>query len=122
MDADASLEGWEPSLSDDLPLSRIVDLAFDYRGDVTIATVDGSEVVGYVFNRDGSAHEPFLQMLRPGYDEPSTIPYAQITTIRFTGKDTAFGKSYDAWKQRREQQEAHKRQPSEEPRDRDGTS
>ena len=116
MDTNASLQGWEHSPSDALPLSRIVDLAFDYRGDVTVAMADGSEVIGYVFNRDGSAPEPFLQMLRPGHDEPSTIPYAQITAIRFTGKDTAFGKSHDAWKQRRERQ-AHKPQPSRELRD-----
>ena len=121
MDAHASLQGWEPSPTDDLPLSRIVDLAFDYRGDVTIAVVGGAEVVGYVFDRDGAAREPFLQMLRPGHGEPTTIPYAQITAIRFTGKDTAFGKSHEVWKQRREQ-ESRKPQPPREHETRDGTS
>jgi hypothetical protein len=46
-----------------------IDKAFDYRGDVTL-TVRGETVEGYMFNRDA---------------------------IAFTGKDTADGKSWEAW-------------------------
>ena len=33
---------------------------------------------------------------------PFTIRYSEIRTIRFTGKDTAAGKSYAAWLKRKE--------------------
>ena len=31
-----------------------------------------------------------------------TIPYARIQSIKFTGKDTAAGRSWEAWVKRRE--------------------
>jgi hypothetical protein len=36
-------------------------------------------------------------MFERGESAPSTIPYARIRAIRFTGKDTAAGNSYAAW-------------------------
>ena len=101
-DEERSLEGWEPQPGEELPLARIIDLAFDYRGNTTVVTVDGDEVEGFVFNRDAEAAEPFIQMfdLEGG---PLRIPYARIRTIRFTGKDTAAGGSYAAWLRRKEQ-------------------
>jgi hypothetical protein len=41
-----------------------------------------------------------------GGTEPRIIPYADITAIAFTGKDTADGKSWDAWVSKKE----HERQ------------
>jgi hypothetical protein len=35
---------------------------------------------------------------------PIRIPYRDIRTIRFTGKDPAAGNSYAAWLRRREQE------------------
>jgi hypothetical protein len=73
-----------------------IDKAFDYRGDVTL-TVRGETVEGYMFNRDASAVPPRVEMYVKGSDEPRIIPYADIDTIAFTGKDTADGKSWEAW-------------------------
>jgi hypothetical protein len=106
MDEEPSLEGWAPEPSSTLPLSRIVDLAFDYRGNTTVVKVDGSELEGYVFNRDAEVAEPFLQMFDGAGNGPVRIPYREIRTIRFTGKDTAAGTSYTAWVRRREQERA----------------
>ena len=39
---------------------------------------------------------------------PITIPYAEVATIKFTGKDTAAGSSWKAWVERREKEKAGK--------------
>jgi hypothetical protein len=96
-----SLEGWEPAIGVEVSLEEAVERAFDYRGDVTVVRQDGSEVVGYLFNRNVEASRRFVQMFDRAGDGPLTIPYAEIRTIRFTGRDTAAGKSYEAWLRRK---------------------
>lgn len=96
-----SLEGWAPELCTADELAQVVDLAFDYRGDVTVVLRDGRERVGFVANRDRHVGRPFLEMFDVAGDLPVTIRYADIHTIRFTGKDTAAGKSYAAWIERK---------------------
>jgi hypothetical protein len=108
VDEDRSLEGWTPEPSAELPLSRIIDLAFDYRGNATVVKLDGTEVHGYIFNRNAEAPDPFIQMFDADGAGPIKIRYAEIRTVRFTGKDTAAGKSYAAWLERREQEKAGK--------------
>lgn len=97
-----SLEGWTPEAGGELSLAQIVDLAFDYRGNVTLVMQDGTERAGYIFNRDARATEPFLQMLDEEGKGPITLSYAQVRTIRFSGRDTAAGTSWKAWVDRRE--------------------
>src|SRR5918992_1078099 len=97
-----SLEGWAPEIPDAATLAEVVDRAFDYRGDVTLTLDDGREVVGYLFNRNRDAAEPFVQMFEREGSGASRIPYARIRAIRFTGKDTAAGNSYAAWLRSRE--------------------
>ena len=93
----STLEGWAPEVGGDVSLASIIDRAFDYRGNVTVVKTDGSETVGYLFNRNGDAPEPFVQMFDVNGGGPFTIPYLEIRTIRFTGRDTAAGNSYAAW-------------------------
>jgi hypothetical protein len=95
-----SLEGWSPVIGVDAALEEVVELAFDYRGDVTVTRADGSSVTGYVYNRDRWAAEPFLEMLDPG-GASHRIRYAEVRGIAFTGKDAAAGRSYEAWVRRR---------------------
>ena len=95
------LEGWEPVVGVEASLEEVIDRAFDYRGDVTVIRRDGIELAGYLFNRNAEVREPFVQMFDRAGDGPFTIPYAEIRTIRFTGKDTAAGKSYEAWLRRK---------------------
>ncbi len=45
------LEKWTPKIETPEDLRFVLEQACDYRGDVTIATKDGRQVVGYVFNR-----------------------------------------------------------------------
>src|SRR5262249_30838075 len=77
---DESLEGWAPEPSAELPLARIIDLAFDYRGNTTVIKRDGAEVSGYLFNRDADAPAPFIQLFDSAGAGPFTIPYAEIRT------------------------------------------
>jgi hypothetical protein len=95
-----SLQGWAPVPGADADLDQIVDLAFDYRGDVTLVRADGTTLEGYVFNRNARAMPPFLELFDPDGGR-HTLRYTDILTILFTGKDTAAGKSYDAWLRRK---------------------
>ncbi|HEY7521448.1 MAG TPA: hypothetical protein VIE36_24420 [Methylomirabilota bacterium] len=103
-----SLEGWDPGLVDGPDLAFVVERAFDYRGDVTVVHRDGRELVGYLFNRDAGARPPFVQMLARDGGDAVVIPYADIATIRFTGRDTAAGNSYAAWLRSRDAAKASK--------------
>jgi hypothetical protein len=97
-----TLEGWVPQIGPYLTIGEVIDFAFDYRGNTTIVKTDGTEVVGYIFNRDARAAEPFLQYLDERGDGPFTLPYSTVATIKFTGKDTAAGGSFRAWIERKE--------------------
>ena len=93
MPEEPSLQGWAPEIDDTLPLARVVDLAFDYRGDVTVDRVDGTTIVGYLFNRDGRANEPYAELMERSTGASVRLPYSAIAAIRFTGRDTAAARS-----------------------------
>jgi hypothetical protein len=97
-----SLEGWAPGSADPATLVEIVERAFDYRGDVTLVLDDGRQLEGYLFNRNRDVVEPFAQVFLREQSDPVTVPYSRIREIRFTGKDTAAGNSYAAWRERRQ--------------------
>ena len=99
MTTEVSLEGWAPG--PDVPIAEVIDRAFDYRGNVTLDLVDGGELMGYLFNRNAYAREPFVQLFDAAGNGPLTFRYADIRAIRFTGKDTAAGNSYAAWLERK---------------------
>ncbi len=103
-----TLEGWVPEIGEYLTLAEVVEFAFDYRGNTTVVKTDGTELVGYLFNRNASAPRPYIQMFDEAGEGPITIPYAEIATIKFTGKDTAAGNSWKAWAERREKEKAEK--------------
>ena len=101
-----SHEGYVPEIGPHMTLAEVIDLAFDYRGNTTIVKTDGTEVVGYVFNRNTLVPEPFIQFFDEKGDGPYTLPYAAIATIKFTGKDMAAGNSWKAWLERKEREKA----------------
>lgn len=96
-----SLEGWAPEPATAEELAHVIEQAFDYRGDVTVVLRDGGQRHGYLFNRRADVPEPFVELLEPARDAPIAVRYDDIRTIRFTGKDTAAGKSYAAWLERK---------------------
>ena len=107
-EVEKSLEGWVPELGEEMTLARVIDLAFDYRGNTTIVKSDGTEVVGYVSNRNSGVAEPFIQIFDEAGNGPFKILYAEIENVKFTGKDMAAGKSYEAWLKRTEKEKAEK--------------
>ena len=105
----ATLDGWTPEIGEGVRLEEVIDKAFDYRGNVTVVRTDGSETVGYLFNRDRDTAVPFVQMFDLDGAGPISIPYSEIRTIRFTGRDTAAGNAYAAWLRAKETAKAAKR-------------
>lgn len=101
-----SLQGWVPDIGPYLTLEEVIEHAFDYRGNVTVVRRDGSELVGYLFNRDTHAPEPFVQLIDEDGNAPIRLRYAEIASVRFTGKDTAEGNSWRAWIERKEREKA----------------
>jgi hypothetical protein len=96
-----TFEGWAPEIGPYLSLAEVIEFAFDYRGNVTVVRRDGGRVTGYLFNRDAGATLPFVQLFDERGEGPLTIPYADILTVEFTGKDMAAGNSWKAWVERR---------------------
>lgn len=78
-------------------LVEAVEVAFDYRGDVTVTLKSGESLCGYLFNRQVSGCDSSIDVF-PSDDSPARqIRYDQIVTIAFTGEDTATGKSWESW-------------------------
>jgi len=114
--AHEKLEGWIPSLATDEEIRAALEKAFDYRGDVTITRKDkngsqsaesqvagsqisGSQITGYLFDRriGPSLENSVVRLILANSNERPSIPYSDIAAIAFTGRDTAAGKSYEAW-------------------------
>ena len=94
-----NLEGWVPTLASDAEVFEALEKAFDYRGDIQLTLKDGSIVEGYVFDRRSAATLAGSEVRVIPAKERSkrTISYADIAALAFTGRDTAAGKSFEAW-------------------------
>ena len=97
--AHENLEGWVPPLAGEAELRAALDQAFDYRGDVTLTLRDGRTVEGYIFDRRPGADlaSSRIRLLPAGSDEKLSIAYAEIAGLAFSGRDTAAGRSWEAW-------------------------
>ncbi len=85
-------------------LKEAIEQAFDYRGDVTLELASGTSVEGYLYNRDQAGPRPTVQLFPRQGSELLEVPYDDIVAILFTGEDTAFGKSWEAWVAKKESQ------------------
>lgn len=79
-----------------------IDQAFDYRGDVTLTLVNGNALEGYMFNRISLPPHPHVQMFVKGEEKQTIVPYSDIQSIAFSGKDTADGKSWQSWMEKKD--------------------
>ncbi|HZD49533.1 MAG TPA: hypothetical protein VE178_12395 [Silvibacterium sp.] len=93
------LEGWIPPLATEAEINEALEKAFDYRGDVTLTLKDGRVVAGYVFDRrtGKTLAESAVRIIPATERTKLTIPYSAIAALAFTGRDTAAGKSFEAW-------------------------
>jgi hypothetical protein len=94
-----AIEGWIPDLATEAELRDALEQAFDYRGDVTITRKDGSRVEGYIFDRRNGATlaESVVRLIPQNSAQKISISYSDIAALAFTGRDTAAGKSWEAW-------------------------
>lgn len=92
-----SLEGRVFQPASFAELAEAVELAFDYRGDVTLALKVGEPLSGYLFNRQINGSDSYLEVFPSDSSPARRIRYDQIASIAFTGADTATGKSWENW-------------------------
>jgi hypothetical protein len=94
-----NLQGWIPELATEADIRTVIEKAFDYRGDVTISRKDGSQITGYLFDRrvGKTLADSIVRLMLPSSNQRPAIPYSDISGLAFTGRDTAAGKSYEAW-------------------------
>jgi hypothetical protein len=98
-----NLEGWIPALATDAEIREALEKAFDYRGDITVTRKDGTTVEGYLYDRFNAptlaaSVMRLIPVPKPGNPtERVNISYADVAALQFTGRDTAAGKTFDAW-------------------------
>ncbi len=93
------LQGLIPSIASEEELRTALEKAFEYRGDVTITCKDGRVIEGYVYDRrlDATLSESRVRVLPADGSGRVSVPYAEIAALHFSGRDTAAGKSWEAW-------------------------
>jgi hypothetical protein len=93
------IEGWVPQLASEAEVREALEKAFDYRGDVTITRKGGNRVEGYIFDRRNGATlaDSVVRLIPQNSHEKIMIPYSDIAALAFSGRDTAAGKSWEAW-------------------------
>jgi|SRR6516164_7360608 hypothetical protein len=94
-----NLEGWIPELAGEEEIHAALEKAFDYRGDITITLKSGQQVEGYIFDRrpGNSLHDSVVRVFPTNSAAKVSIRYSDIAGLAFTGRDTAAGKSWEAW-------------------------
>jgi hypothetical protein len=98
-----NLEGWIPALAGEAEVREALEKAFDYRGDITITRKDGSIVEGYLYDRYNAPNlEASKVRIMPtpkagAQVERVSISYSDIAGLNFSGRDTAAGKTFEAW-------------------------
>jgi len=98
-----NLEGWIPELASEAEVREALEKAFDYRGDVTVTRKDGTVIEGYLYDRrsEPTLEASLIQIIptpKPGVAvERQMVSYADIAAVQFSGRDTAAGKTFDAW-------------------------
>lgn len=94
-----TVQGWLPQVATEDELRIALEKAFDYRGDVTLTLKDNSKIEGYIFDRmvGNSLNDCFVRVIPKDANQKLKIAYANIAALSFTGKDTAAGKSWEAW-------------------------
>lgn len=97
--AHEKLQGWVPPLATDEEIRAALEKAFDYRGDVTLTRKSGKVIEGYLYDRkQGPTLATSLVRVLPADGTPRvSISYADIAALVFSGRDTAAGKSWEAW-------------------------
>lgn len=94
-----AVQGWVPQLATEGELRIALEKAFDYRGDVTLTLKDNSKIEGYIFDRVSgkTLMTSFVRVIPQDAHQKLKVSYANIAALSFSGKDTAAGRSWEAW-------------------------
>ena len=103
--SEKSLEGSVVRPNDARELAKAIDLALDYRGDITVELKSGECIEGYLFDRNADHGNAYIELFLAGTPDKQTIEYSTIAAIIFSGEDTASGKSWDAWIKKKREEE-----------------
>lgn len=103
-----SLQGWVPPVATESELRAALEQAFDYRGDITLTLKTGDTIIGYVFDRrpGRSLTDSYVRILPQESQQRREISYAEIAALAFTGRDSAAGKSWQAWVKKYDEKKA----------------
>jgi hypothetical protein len=97
------LEGWVPELATAAEVREALEKAFDYRGDITVTRKDGTKIEGYLFDRRTGAtlQDSYIRIIPANSTVKEkakvTIAYGEVAALTFSGRDTAAGKTFEAW-------------------------
>ena len=83
-------------------LSEAIELAFDYRGDVTVTLRSGQQLIGYLFNREVKGPDSTCEIFSEGDSGARSVRYADVASVVFSGEDTASGNSWENWVAKKE--------------------
>ena len=94
-----NLQGTVWAAATEEELREGLEQAFGYRGDVTLTRRDGTQIEGYVFDRrtGPTLSSSAVRLIDKQNGNKLSIPYSEIQGLAFTGRDTAAGKSWEAW-------------------------
>ncbi len=104
-----NLEGWIPPLASPEDIVEALEMAFSYRGDVTIHTRQGQIIEGYIFDRGGHGRgleNSYVRLYPKGSTEKVRVAYSAITRLEFSGRDAAAGKSFQTWLKKYQEKKA----------------
>jgi len=96
-----NVQGFSIDASDPAALREAIELALNYRGDVTvIRRSDPAPIEGYIFDRQAGKTpngEFAIRLIPKDSEERVRIPLSDIASLAFSGKDTASGKTFENW-------------------------
>ena len=94
-----NLEGWIPELATEAEVCEALEKAFDYRGDITVTLKNGAKVEGYLFDRrqGPTLAQSFIRIIPMDNAGKVNVAYSDVAALAFSGRDTAAGKTFEAW-------------------------
>jgi len=92
-----TLQGKLLEPTDRASLVKALELAIDYRGDVTLILKDDRRIEGFLYTFEEKADRIHLFAKNGKDSTPEKVTASEVKAIQFSGDDTAFGKSWDDW-------------------------
>ena len=83
-------------------LAEAIELAFDYRGDVTVVLRSGRQLIGYLFNRTVNGQDSTFEIFPEDDSGVQSVRYGDVVSVAFSGEDTASGNSWENWVAKKE--------------------